>query len=248
MKSLFNIPGVDEKEIILMVRKHWITAVLSIVYGLFSLVVFIFLLRYLALIQVGIFAWRLTIVILTIYLLVTLLYIFNDIVKYYYDVLVLTKEKIIKVDQKNLISRLIFEIESKKVLNVSSVYPTFIHALFKFGNTVIELEHETITFFFVPNPVRISKAIAEINKMKKELGLKPGNNVTEFSTKEDEMVAISGLEKIDKKDQGEGKTTEDLLKAQTELAAKELLKQRSSTNKKPKSWIEIIFEEIFGRF
>jgi uncharacterized membrane protein YdbT with pleckstrin-like domain len=89
-------------------------------------------------------------------------------IDYYFDVWIVTSERIINVEQKGLFSREISELQLEKIQDISTevlgVIPTFLN----YGNIFIQTAGEKERFLFrcVPNPYHIKDAIMSLQEKK----------------------------------------------------------------------------------
>jgi uncharacterized membrane protein YdbT with pleckstrin-like domain len=94
------------------------------------------------------------------------LFFFITWIDYYFDVWIVTNERIVNINQKGLFSREVSELEMEKIQDITvevlGVIPTF----FNYGNLYIQTAGETERFIFarVPNPYAIKDLIMNLQK------------------------------------------------------------------------------------
>lgn len=167
----FPVPGsIDEKKIVLFVRKHWAAYL-----GQFALSVFLFffplaLLLVIYLNDRTIFTGLvLNLIVLgasTYYLIITT-FIFTSWLSFYYDIYIVTDESIIDVFQQGFFGRKIVQISLLRVQDVSSNIQGLLPTLFAYGNILIETAGEqtqNLLFEQVPNPQEVSAKIMEMHR------------------------------------------------------------------------------------
>lgn len=110
-----------------------------------------------------------------------LTFLFGSWIDYYYDIIFVTNERILNVNQKGLLSREISELSLHQVQNVTTQMDGFIQTFFNFGNLIIETAGEGTTdnqmkhgiqgYFSVaaiPDPNRIARIILELHRKNDE--------------------------------------------------------------------------------
>lgn len=168
--SNFNFKGRrDNEEIIILVRRHWLTLIFSLLPMLLFLIGIIFL-HFLGN-QLDNF-FQITIdsafrgVIESFLFMIFWLILFIIWIDYYLDVWIVTNQRIVNIEQLGLFRRRVSEMEHNKIQDVTSkvrgVFPT----LFKYGYVYIQTAGTTERFVFkqVPKPVKIRNIIMQLQK------------------------------------------------------------------------------------
>lgn len=85
-------------------------------------------------------------------------------IDYYYDIWLVTNERIIEIDQRRLFNRNVSELRLTKIQDITSQVPGFIATMFKFGNISIQTAGEIERFEFtqIPHPVETRKIIVDL--------------------------------------------------------------------------------------
>ncbi len=101
-----------------------------------------------------------------LFLLITWMLFFVIWIDYYFDVWIVTNERIVDIDQKGLFSREVSELELEKIQDVSvevlGMLPTFLN----YGNLYVQTagEKERFIFMHVPNPYAIKDLVMNLQK------------------------------------------------------------------------------------
>ncbi len=152
----------DEETIVLLLRRHPITNLPWIIIGA--------ILTFLPAI-VNSFVPVLTIIPASFYLvgllgwyLITLAYVFESFLNWFFNVYIVTDERIIDVDFLNLIYRQISYAKIDQIQDVTSQMGGVVRTIFNYGNVNIQTAAEVAEFEFsaVPEPDRVVKLINEL--------------------------------------------------------------------------------------
>lgn len=153
----------DEEEIILLLRRHWITNVPWIGFG--GLMIFAPLaLRWFPLLDFLPARFQLMAVI--IWYLLTIFIIFEKFLTWYFNVNIITDERIIDVDFNNLIYKEISETEINKVQDVTYRMGGAIRTLFHYGDVFIQTAgtEENFEFLAIPRPEQVAKLLDQLRE------------------------------------------------------------------------------------
>ncbi len=104
------------------------------------------------------------------FLLAIWIYCFLIWVDYYFDIWVITDERIINIEQRGLFLRRVSSAEYEKIQDVTVEVKGFLQTVINFGDVRIQTagETENIVFRRISNPYEIKNLIAKIQKEKKE--------------------------------------------------------------------------------
>lgn len=104
------------------------------------------------------------------FLLAIWIYCFLIWVDYYFDVWVITDERIINIEQRGLFLRRVSSAEYEKIQDVTVEVKGFLQTVINFGDVRIQTagETENIVFRRISNPYEIKNLVAKIQKEKKE--------------------------------------------------------------------------------
>ncbi len=94
------------------------------------------------------------------------LFFFITWIDYYFDVWIVTNERIVNINQRGLFSREVSELEMEKIQDITVEVLGIIPTFFNYGNLYIQTAGETERFIFarVPNPYTIKDLIMNLQK------------------------------------------------------------------------------------
>lgn len=150
-----------QEKIVLIVRKHPITNLPWIFIAIFMLVAPV------ALGTVPLLSFlpmNFQFVALLIWYLITIAFIFEEFLTWFFNVNIVTDERIFDVDFHNLLYREITDAELDQIEDVTVRVGSVIRTIFNFGDVLIQTAAEVpqIEFEAVPHPDLISKIIREL--------------------------------------------------------------------------------------
>ncbi|HOY56082.1 MAG TPA: PH domain-containing protein [bacterium] len=179
-KTLF--PGQEPNEkIILILRKHgWVFLKIVFFYLVLSLLPWLahyLIQQYTELLAAG----TLTIILnllTSIYYIYILTFFFRAWIDYYFDVGVITNERIVDIEQNGLFSRNISALRLYRVQDVASQVRGFLPTLLHFGTVSVQTAGSVPRFIFdeIANPYETSKNILELVQQKKHKMIAMGIN------------------------------------------------------------------------
>ncbi len=156
------------EEIILFLRRHWIIVWSRMLFWLmvmlFPPIIYLLLKDSDSFLINNSFIHPLLILLLAVLYPTTWLLMLNNFVDYYLDVWIVTNERIIDSEQKQLFSRVIAEHKISKIQDVATevhgILPTFLN----YGDVFIQTAAETKRFIFkqVPNPLEVKRTITAL--------------------------------------------------------------------------------------
>jgi len=163
-----------DEEIVIFARRHWVAFLGNLFLGLFlyivPLVIFIIAIFYFPVIFAE--PWRgIVVVFAGIYYLIMTAFIFLQWISYYFDIIIVTNQRIVDIIQEGLFNRKITEIPLLRVQDVTGKIKGFFQTLFGFGNVVVETAGEgtlNLKFKDVPNPLEISAKIQQLHDASRE--------------------------------------------------------------------------------
>jgi len=158
----------DEK-IILVARPHWITN-LSWILTTIVLIIAPSLLRFVPIINnlptkfeiLGIFAWY----------LITFAFSFEKFLSWYFDVYIITDERVIDIAFNNLLDKKFSEAKLSMIQDITSRVSGVSQTMFNFGTVYIQTAAEVseIQFELVPNPEKIIKVLQILRENEEKRG------------------------------------------------------------------------------
>lgn len=148
----------EEEKIILVARPHWFTNVTWILTTIL-LVIAPSLLKFVPLINeipekfmsVGFLMWY----------LVTFAFAFEKFLSWYFDVFIITDERVIDIDFNNLLNKKFSEAKISMIQDITSEVKGVSQTLFNYGTIYVQTAAEVpeITLETVPNPEKIIKVL-----------------------------------------------------------------------------------------
>ncbi len=159
----------EDEEIILILRRHWLILVVkTIPFAIFLFVIiFIFILAPILVnnlpIEVDNHLFN---VVMSFSLMAFWLGLFIMWIDFYYDVWIVTDQRIISIEQLGLFRREISELEHGKIQDVTTEVQGIIPTLLKFGQVYIQTAGEKARFTFkqVKDPVMIRTVVMTLQK------------------------------------------------------------------------------------
>lgn len=152
----------EKEQVLLVLRQHPILNIPWILLAIFLLLAPLFIFPFLPIATVfpGIFSLFATLV---WYLLVTA-YIIESFLYWYFNIYIITDERIIDVDFYNLIYKEISEAKIERIEDVTATTAGFLGAIFDFGTISIQTAAEKRQFSFaaVPQPAKVTKFLNEL--------------------------------------------------------------------------------------
>lgn len=155
-----------QEEILLILRAHWLTNIpWLIVATLLSLAPL--LLTYFPLLS-G-FPARYQTIAVVIWYLVVLMYVFEKFLTWFFNLCIVTDERIVDVDFHNLTSRRIADAELDKIQDVTFTNTGVVGTIFNFGNVLVQTAAEMTEFIFenVPGPARVAEILQQLRTEEK---------------------------------------------------------------------------------
>jgi len=167
------------EEIKLIVRHHWagFLSTLLIVLGMIIGPVVLLALGNTILKNVLDNYFPLLVLVTSGYVIFLLTFLLGSWINYYYDIIVITNERMINVDQEGLLSRRISELNMVQIQNVTAEVNGILRSLFNFGLLVVETAGEGTTardvrgvegYFTIediPDPSRVARLIIELHRL-----------------------------------------------------------------------------------
>lgn len=159
----------ENEEILSVIHRHWfniLTHFLIILLFLFLLIASIFFLPAFFLEMAGPQSARFFVFIENSFLIFIWLFGFLVWIDYYFDVWVITNERIVNIEQKGLFAREISELDFSRVQDVTITVEGLIQTVLNFGDVRIQTagEEEHFVFRQVPDPYKIKDVIMQLSR------------------------------------------------------------------------------------
>lgn len=155
-----------EEEILLMIRAHWIT---NIPWVLIALIIFFapVVLRSFPLLNS--FPVRFQIIFVVIWYLILLMYVFEKFLSWFFNMTIITDERIVDVDFVNLTTKKVSDADLDKIQDVSFTNSGAFGTIFGYGNVLVQTAAEVVEFVFenVPHPEDVAKILQHLRTEEK---------------------------------------------------------------------------------
>lgn len=153
----------EEEEIVLLLRKHWLTNVPWLIIGVL-LIIAPLLLRWFPLLSFLPTRYQLVALLLW-YLLMTVI-IFERFLTWYFNVYIITDERIVDVDFHSLIYKEISDAKIDRIQDITYRVGGAIRTLFHYGDVYIQTAGAEPNFEFlaVPRPEQVVKILDELRE------------------------------------------------------------------------------------
>lgn len=150
-----------EERVILLLRRHPITNLRWIIIALILIIAPLFLVTFPIIEFLPI---RFQIIAVVSWYLITLAFIFEEFLSWFFNVYIVTDERIVDVDFVNLVYREITDANIDQIQDVTAQMGGAIRTVFNYGDVVIQTAAEIpqIEFDAVPNPDRVSRILREL--------------------------------------------------------------------------------------
>jgi len=151
----------DEEEIILVLRRHWFTNVHWIL-------LFIFMLLAPALLSfvplLNFFPVRYQTVFILFWYMITFAIAFEHFLSWYFNVFIITEERVIDVDFYNMLSKKFSEAKISMIQDVTSTQGGVSQTVFNYGTILIQTAAEipVIKIELIPNPALVIKVLQQM--------------------------------------------------------------------------------------
>lgn len=151
----------DDEEIILVLRRHWFTNVRWIVLCVFMLLAPL-LLSFIPLLSF--FPGRYQTVFIIFWYLITFAIAFENFLSWYFNVFIITEERVVDIDFYNLLSKKFSEAKICMIQDVTSTQGGVSQTLFNYGTVLIQTASEipVIRIEMIPNPTLVIKVLQQM--------------------------------------------------------------------------------------
>lgn len=100
------------------------------------------------------------------FVLAVWIYAFLVWIDYYFDVWIITNERIVNIEQKGLFAREVSELKFSRVQDVTSVVDGFVPTILNFGDVYVQTaaEQERFVFRQIPDPYAVKDMIMKLSQ------------------------------------------------------------------------------------
>lgn len=176
--SLYHFRGQHENEEVLrIIHRHWFNITMHY-FGVALLTTILFIL--LAIVP-ALFPNVLTELppslpafVLNTFLIFIWLYVFLVWVDYYFDVWIITNERVVNIEQKGLFNREVSELQFERIQDITTVVDGLVQTFLNFGDVYVQTAAETERFVFrqVPDPYMIKDMVMQLSRSNNEEDLR----------------------------------------------------------------------------
>ncbi len=162
--KVFTFMEKDSDETILVVlRPHWFTNLRWIIISLIMLVAPI-LTRFVPLLSF--FPANYQFILIIFWYLITFIIAFEGFLSWYFDVFIITSQRVIDIDFNNLLNKKFSEASLDKIQDTTYTETGVAETMLNFGDVLIQTAAEIneITFEKVPNPEKVIKILQELRE------------------------------------------------------------------------------------
>lgn len=155
-----------EEEILMILRAHFLTNVPWLV-----IAVLLFwspaVLRFFPLL--GSFPAKFQIIFVIVWYLILLMYVFEKFLSWFFNLTIITDERMIDVDFINLTTKKISDADLDKIQDVSFSNAGVFGTIFNYGDVLVQTAAEVAEFVFerVPNPAQVAKVLQHLRTEEK---------------------------------------------------------------------------------
>lgn len=159
------------EHIVYKVRRHPITlvpAILSflVLLAIPALLYFFFIVRLFPSFLSGTFSYPFLVLAGSVYCLSVILFFYTYFVSFYLDMLIVTNDRLLHIEQQGLFARTISEVDLYKIQDITSAINGFIPSVFNYGNLLIQTAGAVERFIItsVPHPEMLRRAILDLSE------------------------------------------------------------------------------------
>lgn len=162
----------DGEQILIFLRKHWLTNIGWVLNTAIYAVIPWILVAILEFFNFSVYkflGFKLVTIILMVYYAVLFGSMFRRLVEWYFNIYIVTDQRILQFDFKNFGSQKINELALDNVENVEQEVDGLAASFFGFGNVNVfsEAAHSEITFIQVPDPTFVRDKVSDLSKIVK---------------------------------------------------------------------------------
>jgi len=156
----------SEEEILLILRRHWVT---NLPWFFMALVLFFApaVLTFFPLLSS--FPEKYRFVFVIIWYLITLMFIFEKFLSWFFNMTIITDERIIDINFINLTTKKVSDCELDKIQDVSFDNSGAFGTIFNYGNVTVQTAAEIVEFIFddVPRPAKVAEILQRLRTEEK---------------------------------------------------------------------------------
>ena len=155
-----------EEEILMILRAHWLT---NVPWFIVAVLLFVAptVLRSFPLLDS--FPVRFQMMFVVVWYLILLMYVFERFLSWFFNMTIITDERIVDVDFLNLTTKKVSDADLDKIQDVSFTNSGAIGAIFNYGDVLVQTAAEVTEFVFekVPSPAEVAKILQRLRTEEK---------------------------------------------------------------------------------
>jgi hypothetical protein len=174
LSSLLVLPGSKvrfenqepEEEILLILRSHWIT---NLSWVLLAIILFFIPVSLLYVPLLESFPVRFQLMFVIFWYLVLLIFVFEKFLTWFFNITIITDERIIDVDFINLTTKKVSDAELDKIQDVSFTRQGVLQTIFNFGDILVQTaaEHAQFVFEKIPESSEVANILQRLRTEEK---------------------------------------------------------------------------------
>lgn len=155
-----------EENILMILRRHWIT---NIPWVLMAALLFFAPAVLVSFPLLTSFPWRFQLVFVIVWYLVLMMFAFEKFLTWFYNMTIITDERIVDIDFINLTTKKVSDCDLDKIQDVSFSNSGAIGTIFNFGNVTVQTAAEIVEFVFedVPRPAKVAEVLQHLRTEEK---------------------------------------------------------------------------------
>ena len=150
-----------EEKIVLLLRRHWITNLPWILFTIFLIIAPLFLRLFPFF---GFLPFRYQIMVVFLWYLFTIAFVFENFLSWYFNVNVVTDERIVDINFYSLIYKEVAHCKIDQIQDVSFKMGGIVKTVFDYGDVLVQTAAETVLFEFesVPHPALVVQKLNDL--------------------------------------------------------------------------------------
>lgn len=144
------------EKIVYIVRRHWLTYIPTVllftIMAALPFIIYLILNNEITLLLENEYSRALTVILLSIFELGVALFFYSSFLMYYLDMMIITNDRLVQIQQKTLFSRSVSELDLYRIQDTTSEITGIIATMAGYGLLKIQTagERQNFTFEFVP--------------------------------------------------------------------------------------------------
>lgn len=156
-----------EEEILMILRAHWLT---NIPWVITAVVLFLSPIVLISFPLLEFFPLKFQLMFVVIWYLVLLMFIFEKFLSWFFNMSIITDERIIDVDFINLTTKRVSDADIDKIQDVSYTHDGAFGTIFNYGDVLVQTAAEVNEFVFdrVPDPGKVANILQRLRTEEKQ--------------------------------------------------------------------------------